>query len=54
MKEEGQNKLLEEELLINLPISPIQEKKKHNNKKEPFGDLTEIIKNNILSQLKKK
>ena len=41
--------------IINLPISPIKEKdKKANNKKEPFGDLSEIIKKNILSQAKKK
>ena len=63
---ETQNKLLEEALLpqlnnnnkiIDLPISPINKNDKEiklkSKKNEPFGDLSGIIKKNILSHVKK-
>ena len=61
-KEENENKLSNfdrlnsenNDKMIELQISPIDDKeKKIFNKNEPFGDLSDIIKKNILAQNKK-
>ena len=49
------NKLTSEKYdkLTELQFSPINDKEKNFNKNEPFGDLSGIIKRNILSQNKR-